>query len=409
MERNQHLQILYAKFLTGSISRAELDEMLDYFKVHGIPEGLNRTLLDEISKPYFLEKLPEEISQITDRVEQKLREATVDSWQQTPRPFYRRLPWVRYAAAVIIVVLAGGAWLFLNRNMPSKSDLELIADEREHIAPAGNRATIKLSDGRTIDLDDQHDGIVIDAQQISYNDGSSHILKLPGTDQAEFITLTTPRGGTYHVTLPDGTKVWLNAQTTLKYPSHFSASERIVHLEGEAYFDVQPHSRTQKSKVPFSKVPFKVYSAGQVVEVLGTVFNISAYADEKEIKTTLVEGKVSIQTDRQGNDMILMPGEQSRIGVANAQKVKVDVRDYIDWKNGEFVFREETASEVLMRIARWYDIDVDYRDDAANSERFSGAISRYDQLKTILDIMEEASDLEFGVHNRTVVVHTKKN
>lgn len=394
--KTDKIQYLYKKYLNGTISGDELEEILDYFKVYGIPPEIEHIWMEEISRPSS--DISIDIKDMTDRVEKRLAQKLPHSRSRTIMK--RFFP---YAAAMLIILMVGILYMTID-SRSSSPNISLGTVDGLDIFPADEKATILISDGRRVALDGNRNGIIIDGQQITYNDGASPILEISPAD-LEHITIQTPRGGTYRVMLPDSTLVWLNAETTLTYPAAFNGEERVVNLVGEAYFSI-PRRRSTRQEDTY--VPFKVVSSTQTVEVLGTSFNISAYADEKQTKTTLVSGKVSVHLQHQDEAVILHPGEQAWTDQTHhTKKIKVDVGDYIDWKNGEFVFRNEATQEVMLRIARWYDIELEYSSEVLTDERFSGSISRYDNLHTVLDIMEEASDLNFEVNGRTVAIGKK--
>ncbi|MBD1424468.1 FecR family protein [Sphingobacterium arenae] len=385
------IEILCRKYIDRSISEEEVAEMLDYFKDHGIPDKFDQLLGEEFSKAVESTNPTEQIEHLTDKVKLNLKQHVASKRKSD---LYR---WLPYVAAVLIFGTVGVSWFIFS----PKADDTIVSEM--NIMPGGNKATITLADGRVLTLDESREGIIIEGQEVTYNDGTSTVLALESSSPQK-LTLTTPRGGTYRVTLADGSMVWLNAESTLKYPSHFAKGERVVELEGEAYFEVK-RVQTESSDVHFQ--PFKVVSANQTITVLGTEFNVSAYHDEDDTKTTLVDGKVRIQAAQDRKNITLFPGEQGISGQGGLGKNKVDVSDYIDWKNGEFVFRNETAKEVLHRIARWYDIEIDYRKYLPADEIFSGSISRQSNLQTVLNIMQEAGDLAFEIENRTVIVRNK--
>src|SRR5690606_821104 len=358
---------------------------------HGIPDKFDQLLGEEFSKAVESTNPTEQIEHLTDKVKLNLKQHVASKKKSD---LYR---WLPYVAAVLIFGTVGVSWFIFS----PKADDTIVSEM--NILPGGNKATITLADGRVLTLDESREGIIIEGQEVTYNDGTSTVLALESSSP-QMLTLSTPRGGTYRVTLADGSMVWLNAESTLKYPSHFAKGERVVELEGEAYFDVK-RVQAESSDVHFQ--PFKVVSANQTITVLGTEFNVSAYHDEDDTKTTLVDGKVRIQAAQDRKNITLFPGEQGISGQGGLGKNKVDVSDYIDWKNGEFVFRNETAKEVLHRIARWYDIEIDYRKYLPADEIFSGSISRQSNLQTVLNIMQEAGDLAFEIENRTVIVRNK--
>lgn len=398
--QDPEIQRLFDKYVQNSISEKELERMLHYIKEHGIPESINQRIREELetqadpSLHHYREDY-EAAQEITARVEKSLRSAI------NPPVFVLKRWLPSIASAAILLIIAGAVWWFQDQRINSKAHVVENKTELDEIEPAGNRASLVLSDGRVIVLDDNQHGIVSDGQRISYWDGQTTVMALDDSP-VEAVTIRTPRGGTYQVQLPDGTQVWLNAASTLTYPSRFNPEERVVHLEGEAYFVVKPINNN------YQPTPFRVQSLSQTIEVLGTAFNVSAYADESETRTTLVEGIVSIQHGDEGGRLVLAPGEQSLVELGTITKTKVNVRDYIDWKNGEFVFRNENTQQVLQRIGRWYDLDVGHVDQQAADLRFSGSISRYGNLQTVLDIMTEAGNIHFELNNRTVSVHKQQ-
>ena len=280
------------------------------------------------------------------------------------RPLFRR--WLPYAAAVL---LALGTWFVLDKGKDSQEHKLIAAD----VAPGGNKATLILDNGQTIDLSEAHTGIVVAEENIIYSDGDTLLLA-----PSEKLILTTPKGGTYQITLSDGTNVWLNAASTLRYPSRFSEDERLVELEGEAYFDVM-EAETQ---------PFRVLSAGQVVEALGTGFNISAYPDEIEVKTTLVEGSVRVTpTDDSWIPTVIKPGQQTITRSKGVEVKNVDTEQFTAWKDGFFYFDGYTPQEVFASLNRWYDIEVIYQGNVPPIQ-FFGMIERNKSLKSLLSILK---------------------
>lgn len=280
-----------------------------------------------------------------------------------------------YAAAVAILLAVIGIWLPFNREKVEFVGVEV---EAELILPGGSRATLTLDDGREVVLSETRNGIVVGAEGVSYIDGTS----LDITPSEGFV-LNTPKGGMYQVTLPDGTNVWLNASSTLKYPSRFDNEERVVELIGEAYFEVEP----QENLLTRENVPFKVITPNQTVEVLGTQFNISAYQDDTVTKTTLLEGAVRLGGD--GFDVILSPGEQ---GVLHGGQFTVDIveaDDFIGWTKGEFIFNGIELRDAMKQISRWYNVAVEYEGDVPQTN-FYGSFSRSSTLAEALEVFKAA-------------------
>ncbi|GGC43440.1 iron dicitrate transporter FecR [Parapedobacter defluvii] len=301
----------------------------------------------------------------------------------------RLVRWLPYAAAVLIAVLAG-TWFFVSER---EAHPQVVAENAYAIHPGGNRATLMLADGRTIDLSEAQSGIVV-ADGITYSDGTAVLDRSANTGTGnELLQLTTPRGGTYQITLPDGSQVWLNSGTTLKYPARFDGRERLVELEGEAYFEVKS----------LQHMPFKVKSKGQEVSVLGTQFNICAYPEDTDTKTTLVDGsvKVAVYTGQQPA-VVLQPGQQSVFQQSQLAVVAVDTAPFIAWKSGFFHFRQTEIREVMNQLSRWYNIDVRY-EASLPGETFSGKMERNVSLGNVLDFLS-GSGIKYRLEGRHLII-----
>jgi ferric-dicitrate binding protein FerR (iron transport regulator) len=263
------------------------------------------------------------------------------------------------------------------------------------IVPGGNHAVLVLADGSVIKLDSTGNGVVSAQGTITITIKDSGQLIYTSNGQAPdresgFNTLKTPRGGQYQVVLPDGTKVWLNAATSLKYPAFFAANERKVELNGEAYFEV--------AKNP--KSPFRVIVNGKPgVEVLGTHFNMMAYGDEPFMATTLLEGSVKI------GSTILKPGQQANVEFAE-QKIQVindiDVNEIIAWKNGKTSFKDASIQTIMRGVSRWYDVDISYEGKIPD-KRFKGGLPRDANLSDLLSVLEQ-SGIHFRVEGKKITV-----
>lgn len=307
----------------------------------------------------------------------------------------KTVPWWRYVAAAVVVLLVGfGGYLALNQ----QKEAPPVANGNRPAAvpvPGGNKAVLTLADGTVIALDDAKEGSL--AQQ-----GNTQIIKLDGkltyteTGKAGaavlYNTLSTPRGGQYQVTLPDGSAVWLNAESSLRFPAQFSGDERRVSVTGEAYFEVAKNAAQ----------PFLVEVGSATVKVLGTHFNINGYADEGSIKTTLLEGAVEVNSaDRR---TVLRPGQQARlqpngdVALANA----VDVDNVIAWKNGQFQFENADIETVGRQLSRWYDVEVAY--NRKITERFYFEMPRSSSLRDVLKVLELAGNLKFKLEGKNLVV-----
>ena len=291
---------------------------------------------------------------------------------------------LRYAAAAIVICSIGFLLLPDGADKPQQHVIQ--AD----ILPGGNKAILAFADGRTVDLDSAHSGIVI-GDQITYENGEVVAYAERGELAADNLQLVTPKGGVYQVTLADGTKVWLNAASTLKYPLRFPDGKREVFLAGEAYFEVTKDSAH----------PFLVSTPEQGVEVLGTQFNVTAYPDELSTKTTLVEGRVRISNTKSGTVHDLNPGQQGIANGPDTQVKNVSISQFTAWKDGYFSFDETPFPEVLEQLARWYDINITYLN--VPRKTFSGKMKRDAQLSSVLDFIEGAG-IQFRVEGRKLII-----
>ncbi|RYZ46238.1 MAG: DUF4974 domain-containing protein, partial [Sphingobacteriales bacterium] len=308
----------------------------------------------------------------------------IDSGISVPRKI-RLWPRIAVAAAAMAVITIG-VWLYYTPRHPDAGQEPGSAQYANDIAPGKNTATLTLPNGQTIELSDAKTGVVIDASKITYNDNtvvstgdpssrtegrdlSSGGKDLSGLRDDELLTASTPRGGTYQVTLPDGTRVWLNADSKLEFPSSFVNSKtRFVRLQGEAYFEVAKLSRASNTSSTSlrggtTKQSFIVETEGQQVEVLGTHFNINSYADEGKTSTTLLEGSVKIsvlENGKIGKGQLLKPNQQSVLNNGKIIVKPVETSYAIAWKEGYFMFNSEPLETAMNKIARWYNLTIQY-------------------------------------------------
>lgn len=299
------------------------------------------------------------------------------------------------AASLIIFISGTAAYLALKTAKHNTISEEPQQQLKNGMAPGGNKALLTLSDGTTIILDDAKTGQI--AQQ-----GNTQIAKLANgqlvykalygkATEIAFNTLSTPRGGQFKLTLPDGSEVWLNAASSIKYPTAFIGNERKVEISGEAYFEIVHNA-----------APFKVSVNGMEVKVLGTHFNINAYNDEAFVKTTLLEG--SIRLTKGSGVTTLRPGQQAQLRNSGNIKVinNVDMDQVVAWKNGYFSFNRADLQTVMRQIARWYDVEIIY-DGEIPERQFGGKIDRYGNLWEVLKILEE-SKVHFRIEEKKIIV-----
>jgi ferric-dicitrate binding protein FerR (iron transport regulator) len=310
---------------------------------------------------------------------------------------------VRYAA-VLLLIAGIGAYLSLHNKTPSKpaatsSAKELTRQTRKDLAPGGNRAVLTLGDGSTIVLDNAKNGIL--AQQ-----GNTKVLKLNGKlsynpgnarhDETVYNTISTPRGGQYQIELPDGSQVWLNAVSSIRFPAAFAGNERKVEITGEAYFEV-----AKNAAMPFKVVIATPSENGTEIEVTGTRFNIMAYNDEAAVKTTLLEGSVKI--NQESKAVPLKPGQQARWHDKSIKIIDhVDTEEAVAWKNGYFQFASASLQQVMRQIARWYDVDISYAGKVPE-RRFGGKISRDNNASEVLKVLE-LSKVKFRIEDKRIIV-----
>lgn len=348
------------------------------------------------------EELYQHYQQIFDRQE------TLKQWEQihqsTPAAhcFFRhsfhfqRRNLLKYAAVLLPLALLS-AWLLLKHNAssPVTSPVHLVQND---IAPGKQKAHLKLEDGKVIPLADSC--MAIQTHQ-NIQVGNGGILQYQANSstpaKAVYHTLAVSKGAEFQLILPDGTKVWLNSDSELKYPNVFNAKTRQVYLKGEAYFEVT-HSEHQ---------PFIVKAGDCAIRVLGTAFNVSSYAGEKQIVTTLVKGKVAYAAGNNRGE--LTPGEQCIYGkeTQKAKVQKVDVNRFISWKNGLFIFDHATMEELGKQISRWYNVEVIFPDDAARLISFTGAMERYKPVSYLVQLLNETNTVDCRLEGNRLVFRQK--
>jgi ferric-dicitrate binding protein FerR (iron transport regulator) len=267
--------------------------------------------------------------------------------------------------------------------------------EVEEILPGGDKAKLTFSDGSVFVLEDMANGTVREEKglRVLKKDGQvTFELAENNSGQIFFNTITTPVGGKYQVVLPDGSKVWLNSASTLHFPSAFVKNERVVELTGEGYFEI---SKNQQK-------PFKVKVNEAVIEVLGTHFNVMAYANEGHLTTTLLEG--SVKVNKGSKSQLMVPGQQARIGEDILLK-NVDVEEAVAWKNGLFYFNNADIATIIRQLERWYGIEAAYSGEIS-SKHFSGIISRDTELDKVLEMLSLTKTVRFKTEGRRIVVTT---
>jgi len=383
----QTIYNLIQKYKDNTASDSEKQELLDWYR----------------STAYQDAQFPEDEASANDYIFSRLLAHT------KPRSrFFIYRNWGLAAASVIIAALGVGKFLI---NPEAKNTKQKQAVNRQHdILPGGNKAILTLANGTKISLTDIKDGAVASQHNVRIIKLANGQLKYSFqlTDTAEqlasktipataiqYNTIETPRGGQFQIDLPDGTHVWLNAMSSIRFPLNFSVlKERRVELTGEACFEV----------VHDNAHPFRVVTATQTVEYIGTLFDINAYSDEKTTKTTLLRGAVKLTAGN--NSVVLKPGQQAEA----AQSIfihGVDTEAVTAWKDGYFKFDDEKLEDIMREMARWYNINVVYQDESIKSETFGALTTRFANISTLLKMLEQTGDVKFRINGPTVIISKK--
>lgn len=375
--------VLFEKCASGYCSAEELAQLENYqddFELTVKEWSAKMGSSDEV-RQQILEKLRSQIS-----AEGEKRRSNFKYW---------------FAAASVLIFLAAGTLFWQSRKDQQKNQHKIAQSEsiKTIIAPGRNRAILTLANGEKLDLDDAATGIISrQGGSILSKTADGKLAYGTHTDRPDknavvYNTIETPRGGQYQLTLADGTEVWMNAGSSLKYPTSFRGKERKVELTGEAYFEVAKN----KEK------PFSVVLNGMKVEVLGTHFNVMAYNDENVIETTLLEGSVKLTKD--GSSTMLIPNQQGVLnnGASNFRVHAVNTENVIAWKNGFFKFDDENIETIMRKVARWYDVDVTYKGNLKR-QNFGGNVPRFKDISQLLTTLELTGTIHFKIDGRRITV-----
>ena len=302
------------------------------------------------------------------------------------------------AAAMLLCISTFGIWYY--HNSPSETQ-SMIVSQLADISPGGNRAKLTLSDGTLLELDESQKGLII-GDQLLYFDGTPLNIQ-SNASELQWIEIQTPRGGNYQITLSDGSEVWLNAASKIRYPMIFSESERRVELQGEAYF----HVTSVYSQEHTTKLPFIVETPRQEIRVLGTQFNVSDYHNEDIVRTTLVEGKVSVKVNNaKVNNQVLLyaAGQQSVLQQSKLSIEMAELDNYIAWKDGVIVLDNTEFSSLIKQLERWYNVDFVFKKSLQNDLTLSGRLPRNSNLSGILNALTLNTGLKFLIQENKVIV-----
>ena len=396
------MQNLFIKYLDNQCSPAEIKELFTHFN-NPESELILRSQLHAYlaNDGVTMAETGNEFCAETDQSFIEIKKQ-MDADNATVNPYWRQ-HWLKFAAAALLLVGLLSVLKMVN-NTDDPAGIVKTKTAEPEIVPGGDKAILTLADGSTIILDNAGNGDLT-------SQGNTKLIKLDGQllynsdasatgGEILYNSISTPRGGQYQVILADGTKVWLNAASALKFPTLFTGKERKVELTGEAYFEV--------SKM--TAMPFVVTIAGkEMVEVLGTHFNINSYVDEATVKTTLLEGSVKVTTltnllSNTFETQILKSGQQANVNTKGNIEVQnnIDADDILAWKNGSFNFNSQDIKSIMRQVSRWYDVDISYS-GVTSKETFSGIVSRKSNLSTVLKIMEQAG-VHFKIEGKTIVV-----
>jgi ferric-dicitrate binding protein FerR (iron transport regulator) len=395
MPLNSHIGQLIIKQLQGTITAEEARALRQWIAA----DDKNRIHFEKLTSSDWLQQAVSDHAVSESRIKERVF-AALPELQDTTTGSPKRgwIRWMSVAAAVLIIVSIGW-YVWQGKTKPA-----IVAEQQTPVAtviPAGgNKATLTLADGTVIDLDKAGNGTIATEGKTTVNkkeDGQLEYKSATSTKQAAitYNLLTTPRGGQYQLLLPDGSKVWLNAASSIKYPTAFAGNERRVEVSGELYFEV----KSDASK------PFKVTidSRGGEITVVGTKFNVNAYEDEGISKTTLLEGKIHFNSNR--SEISIKPGQQvwlNKEAETLEKQDNVDVDEVVAWRNGYFQFNNADLKTVLRQLSRWYDVDVQYNGEIATRE-FVGTIPRSLNLSKVLTLLQN-QDVHFKIDGKNILV-----
>lgn len=397
---NRQLKEFFSRYLENRCTAAEVNEIVRYFNSDN-EAYLRELIADELKKTepsinnQHLQILADKaFTRIKTEIDKESRPVET---RLIPNGGYQKL-WVRIAAAASVLIVLSIAAYFITYRLINKPPLVVQRVQPHDIAPGGNKAILILSNGKQINLTNAQNGqLAKEADAVINKTADGKVTYQSNGQQGQsseitYNTLKTPRGGKYDLTLADGTRVWLNAASSIIYPSAFNGRDRQVEITGEAYFEVV-HNAAQ---------PFRVRVAGQTIEDLGTHFNINAYTDEPTIKTTLLEG--SIRLSNTTGNLTLKPGEQAIIQANQSITLNTDADtdEAIAWHQGLFKFNDASIETVMRQLSRWYDVDVSY-EGKIPQRLFSGKIYRNTSALKVSDILSY-KQIHFRLEGRKIIV-----
>ena len=391
---NRYLYL--AQIISGHLSGKLTPEEQTFLANWIAQRSENQAFIDGLENEHNLEQKLKAIHEVNrDRLWALTNDKMINKGLIQPPSTVRSLrKWVPYAAALFIGTLTVSAYFFMKQ--PNQETSIVNSSQPVGMLANKNQATLTLSDGRSITLDEARHGIIVGMKGITYNDGNplTNLGDAPNkSSPASLLALHIPNGKTYQIVLPDGSRVWLNAASTLKYPAQFTTQAREVELIGEGYFEIAKDIQR----------PFTVKIGDHQIRVLGTQFNVNAYPHEKEVVATLVEGSVDVVNTHAKTSHHLKPGQQARIHQDAIEITDVNISYYTGWKEGRFTFNREKLSVILRQIERWY--DVTFITQARDIDiQFWGTLSREVTLTELLKVLEMNTEMKFKQEGRRVIV-----
>jgi transmembrane sensor len=393
---DERIEDLIGKLIEGTLVPAEKQELVEWVRLNPDDERFAGALEHAWVRFEPGQPMPEAVS---DRIMANIfptEESTHDDEPDRSRGI--TWLWPKLVAAALVIGFGVYWWAGVSGSEELAAQQEkAVKVQLADIPPGGNKAILTLGDGSNITLDSAGNGLLASQGGTSVKQRGKGQLVYESGRNAEsapvFNTVTTPRGGQFHIVLPDGTGVWLNAASSLRFPTAFTGKQRDVEITGEVYFEVA-HNK---------QMPFVVKNGATEITVLGTHFNVMAYDDEKIMRTTLLEGAVKVK--RGAREALLTPGQQARIGTATGSLGVVDDVDTekeLSWKNGYFQFENESLESIMRQVSRWYDVQVRYEGNS-RGENFTGRLPRNANVSGVLKILA-LSGVKFRIEDKTIIV-----